>query len=139
MLSLSHLFSIKETQSDPEAVRKARQQYALLQYNTTDESVEGDFLFILDDATDYTTLANFKSPEAKKMFVKWQEETIKLSSKIALLEQKRTQYAEGNNAQKQRMTTEILNLEQTVEKEQERLSSVEKEIRRLELERLNRR
>ena len=73
------------------------------------------------------------------MFVKWQEETIKLSSKIALLEQKRTQYAEGNNAQKQRMTTEILNLEQTVEKEQERLSSVEKEIRRLELDRLNRR
>lgn len=139
MLSLSHLFSIKETQSDPESVRKARQQYALLQFNKTDEAAEGDFLFIIDDATDYTTLANFKSTEAKKMFVKWQEDSSKQLKRIALLEQKRTQYATVGNAEKQRMTTEILNLERTVEIEQERLESVEKEIRRIELDRLNRR
>lgn len=139
MLSLSHLFSIKETQSDPESVRKARQQYALLQFNKTDEAAEGDFLFIIDDATDYTTLANFKSTEAKKMFVKWQEDSSKQLKRIALLEQKRTQYATVGNAEKQRMTTEILNLERTVEIEQERIESVEKEIRRIELDRLNRR
>lgn len=139
MLSLSHLFSIKDTQSDPESVRKARQQYALLQYHRADDSAEGDFLFILDDATDYTTLGNFKSAEARKMFVKWQEDTSKQLNRIALLEQKRTRYAQAGNAEKQRMTTEIINLERAVENEQERLNSVEKEIRRIELERLNKR
>lgn len=138
MLSLSHLFSIKETQDDVEALRKARQQYALLQFHRTDESAEGDFLFILDDATDYTTLTNFKSVEARKMFVKWQDDTSKHLKQVALLEQKRNRYAAAGNAEKQRMTTEILNLERSVENEQERLNNVKKEIRRIELERLNR-
>lgn len=139
ILSLSHLFSIKDTQTDPEAVRKARQQYAMLQFDdTSDGASKGDFLFVIDDATDYTTLEQFKSKEARTMFVKWQEESTKLRKQQKKLDGLRCNYANANTASKQQMTAEILALERSTEGDALRLSKMEKEIRRLELERLNR-
>lgn len=139
LLSLSHLFSIKETQTDAEALRKARQQYALLQFDdTAEDASKGDFLFVIDDATDYTTLEQFKSKEARTMFVKWQEESVKLRKQQKTLDGRRDDYAASGLAAKQKMSAEILALEKKCEEDAQRLKNMEKEIRRLELERLNR-
>ena len=138
VLSIAHLFSIKDTQSDEDAVRKARQQYAMMQFNKKAEGNTGDFIFIIDDATEYVKLEQFKSKEAREMFKKWQEECIQHDSRRQSLENKRDAYATANAATKQKMTNEILTLERKVEEEELLLNKMEKEVRRLELERLNR-
>ena len=134
VFSLAFLYSIAETQADKELVRKASRQLTMLAYEQTEENKGGDFLFVLDDARDYTSLNDFRSTQARTLFQKWQSASEQQKRNIALLEQKRDAYATSSAAQKTKLYPEILALEKQTEAEQYNLEQMEYEIRKIELE-----
>jgi hypothetical protein len=137
IFSLAQLYSIAQTQNDKEAVRKARQQLTMLIYQDVDSGDSGDFTFVLDDATDYHSYKDFKSSEARKLFQDWQERTAQYNRDKKYLEAKRLEYAEAAVAQKQKMASDILLLEERLDAEAALLIKLEKEIRIIEHKQLN--
>lgn len=134
MVALSQLTSIAETQTDEDVVRNARRQLTMLLYEQKDEKERGDFLFVLDDMTDYVRLSDFRSSEARKLFEQWRQQSVVHEKNKQLLEKKREQYAAANAAAKERMRNELITLEQRVESEQSAIEGMEKEIRNKEIE-----
>lgn len=138
MLGLSQLTSVADTQHDDGAVRKARQQLTMLRYEREDNGNNADFCFVIDDVTTYTSLSDFKNSAAKGLFTKWQKRVKQLKTDSVQLENRRLQYNNANNALKQRLVGEILSHERKCENEAETLKAMEKEIRKLEYEYINR-
>jgi tetratricopeptide (TPR) repeat protein len=136
MLHYASISSIADTQTDAEAVRKARQRYAMLLYMQAEEADNGDFLYVIDDTRDYTVLSDFKSRKARDMFADWQVRTKRLESDIKSLDELRDAYSSAGNAEKRRMSQSILSLEDKVERELTELERLELEIRRVEQQEL---
>ena len=134
MINLSRLTSIADTQTDDEALRNARRQLTMLMYEQDDSKEEGDFLFVIDDMTDYMHLSDFRSTEARELFIHWQKRTAQCEEDLQLLEDKRDAYANSRSTQKIRLHDEITSMERQLEKEQQTLNSIEKEIRNKEIE-----
>ena len=137
VLSYSQLRSIAQTQTNGDDVRKARQQLMMLIYDDEDNNEESEFVFIIDDMTDYDELDDFRSEEARNLFQNWRERTAQHKIENKLLEAKRNDYAEASQAQKQRMAAEIMELELKLEKDALELEQMEKEIRKIEHKELN--
>ena len=135
-LEIANLASIAATQVDADAVRKARQQMALLLYAQDTNRKKEDFFFVIDDLHDYKTLADFKSRAACELFREWQERTQQHQRDIEQLDGLRNEYASLPSVAKARMKEQILNLESRVEEEAEALKLVEYEVRRIEQEAL---
>lgn len=136
LLSRASISSIADTQDDEELMRKALQQYALLQYNNSKNPGRRDFLFVIDDSHDYTRLPDFKSEAACEMFTEWRDRKADLEEDIELLEMKRDEYASASEKNREVMRGIILELERRVENEEESLLFIEREIRRIEQEEL---
>jgi hypothetical protein len=111
IIDLSQLSSIADTQTDEDVVRKARQKLLMLVYEQKDVVKNSDFLFIIDDLTEYTDVKQFKSPEARKLYDEWKKRSQKYSADIAMLEKRRDEYAAANAAGKQTMSAALLELE----------------------------
>lgn len=137
MLSLSQLGCIADTQDDADAIRKARQQLTMLMFENINDNKKGEFLFVLDDMHDYTSLSDFKSSEAREKFVQWQKLSAQFESDSLNLENMRMKYSQSSAAAKQSMKNDILTLEQRMESEQLRLDDMIKEVRAVEYESLN--
>lgn len=138
LIARAQLRGIAATQVDDALVREARRQQTILFYEQPDERSNGDFLFVIDNATDYTSLANFKSAKAREMFVKWQKDCDRHKKNEAALLQKRDDYAVAAPAARNRIAAEMLRLERQVERDAQSLESLEYEIRRIELQTLHR-
>ncbi|MBQ6693451.1 MAG: hypothetical protein IJN24_01080 [Bacteroidaceae bacterium] len=136
MLSLSQLRSISDTQNDETQLRNARRQLTMLMYEQSPEDIKGDFLFVLDDMTDYTTLSHFKSNEARNMFKQWQKRKVAYINDTRMLEELRTEYDAAADMKKQNLTGRILALERRLEEEAIAIDEMEKQIRILEYERI---
>ena len=136
MLPYAKLSSIEDTHCNEELLRKARLQLTMLLYADADNTDKADFVFVVDDTRDYTQLSDFKSAEARKLFVEWQERTGKLAADAASLEQMRDKYSSSNAAARSKMSASILKLEAAVEAEEAALGRMEVEIRRIEQEKI---
>jgi hypothetical protein len=132
MIGLSQLTSIAATQEDAEAVRKAHQQLLKLAYEQKEIQKRSDFLFIIDDLTEYTSLQQFKSDEARKLYGEWKKRQQKQSENSATLEKRREEYSKANAGTKQSMKASLLKLEQQVLDEAEALAEMEIQIRNTE-------
>jgi tetratricopeptide (TPR) repeat protein len=132
MIGLSQLTSIAATQEDAEAVRKAHQQLLKLAYEQKEIQKRSDFLFIIDDLTEYTSLQQFKSEEARKLYGEWKKRQQKQSENSATLEKRREEYSKANAGTKQSMKASLLKLEQQVLDEAEALAEMEIQIRNTE-------
>ncbi len=136
LFSRAVITSISDTQENKDVVEQAMQRYAMLQYGIGQESGKKDFLFVLDDARDYTTLSDFVSGAARELFTEWRKRKITQENNIALLERKRDEYAAADEKGREGMSGEILLLERDIEEEHIKLADMEYEIRRLELSEL---
>lgn len=132
----SRLTSIAATQSDADVVRKARQQLTMLMYEDTHESKGGDFLFVIDNAKDYTSLNDFKSADARNLFKTWQDAVTAYKKDAAQLENLRENYISLPASRKASLAAEILRLEKKLDDDYYSLQSLEYKVRRLELEKL---
>lgn len=134
MIGLSQLSSIAETQTDADVLRNARRQLTMLMYEQQEQTERGDFLFVIDDMTDYLHLSDFRSSEAQSLFKQWQKRSVKYKKDMYLLDEKRNEYASAENTAKSRLAGEIIALEQRLENECMALEQMEKEIRNKEME-----
>ena len=135
-LAIANISSIADTQNDETAVRKARQQMAMLMYSRETNIKKVDFLFVIDDHNDYNSLDDFKSEAARNLFQEWQKRTEQYNKELGQLDALRQEYASSSSSVKAKMKERILALESRVENECSALKSVEYELRRLEQETL---
>ena len=133
-LEIASLSSIAATQTDEDAVRKARQQMALLMYAQKTAGKKEDFFFVVDDLHDYKTLSDFKSDRARGLFKEWQERTKQHARDVEQLDALRDEYALSSQSVKSRLKPQILQLERKVEADAVALRNAEYEIRRVEQE-----
>jgi tetratricopeptide (TPR) repeat protein len=131
-LEIANISSIAATQTDADAVRRAHQQMAMLLYVRDTDGRDGEFLFVIDDLHDYTSLDEFRSTEARELFSEWQERVKQHGRDIEQLAAHRDEYARSSAAAKQSMRQTILLLENKVEEDVVTLKRMEYEVRRIE-------
>lgn len=134
----ARLTSIEETQTDLAAVRAARQRLTLLRYQLAEKAEQGSFTYIIDDFTTYHDADDFKCPDAARMFQEWTELKRQYESDLAKLNGRRDEYADASPMEKQRMTSQLLELEEKVLQTEQRVIRMENEIRTTEINYLNR-
>ena len=91
-------------------MRKARQKLLMFLYEDNGDKKQSDILFVVDDLTEYTSISQFKSIEARKLYDSWKQRTAKLAADNKTLEQQRDQYAKADKAKKQSMSAALLQL-----------------------------
>lgn len=124
--------SIAASQRDAAAVRAARQRLTLLAYRQPTKQPKRDFTFIIDDNTTYYTLDEFKSPQAKRFFMQWQQSRKELAALNETLEAKRLLYRQSNASKRQAMTNELLGMERKAEQMETDTESMTETIRNAE-------
>ena len=130
--------SIEESQTDLNAVRAARQRLTLLRYQLAEKAEQGSFTYIIDDVTVYHDVDDFKNPQAADMFQKWTELKRQYDADLARLNRQRDEYADASRQEKQRMTDQLLELEEKVLKTEQQIIRMENDIRTTEVNYLKR-
>lgn len=131
----AEIVSIAETQTDENAVRKARQ--ALFKINIdepTNQKVNPEITFIIDDLKDVHSPSDFHNAEARALFEQYQSKCNKLKVIRNELESKRVAFSLANAAVKLDLRDEILEKEKLEMELSESLPNLAKRIRALELD-----
>lgn len=130
--------SIAATQTNAEEVRQARQRLMMAIYQPDNVQVKHDFDFVIDDLTDYYTLNDFKSAEAKKMYATYLKDLQQFKKDSVDLEARRMQYHNATAAQKESLAPAILEREKQLEFTEASLQAVEEQVRNTEKQYLSR-
>lgn len=125
--------SIGATQTDKEAVRKANQTLLKLTLDIRAEDNRNDFTFVIDDFTDYHSLDNFKSLEARQLYMDWTAKKETLDKLGKELEGKRQRYTRSSGNERHRLTNELLRMEKQYEQLETEVLNMPKAIRNLEI------
>lgn len=136
LASLARIASIKDTWKDMAAVDAAKQRLAEARgagLRATNSVEHRDFTFVVNDSKTYYTLSNFKNPQAKKKAAVWLETQNEYTTKQGELKSLRTKYAAMNKAQRSQIAAQIRLTETAFERLGAEKLTLEKEIRRLEL------
>lgn len=134
----ARLMSIKETQTDLEEVRAARQRLTLLAYDIRDKEKQIENLFVIDDLTDYRSENDFQSPEARTLYLRWLELKQTYSDNAKKLDNMRTKYYQSSKQEKDNMKQQLLELENSVLAAEESIIKMEIEIRNTEIKHITR-
>lgn len=134
----ARLKSIKDTQTDLDAVRKARQRLTLLAYDKEETIRNSGNTFIIDDYTEYHSEAEFECGEAQRLYIKWIDELNSFNKKKAELENMRLEYYRADKNGKESMRNRLINLEKELFKSETDIKNMERDIRNKEIEFLNR-
>lgn len=134
MISLARLDNIALTQTDKNEVARAKQRLAKVTYASTGKkNKRTEFTFIINDNRTYTSLNDFRKPEAKKLF----QEMRKMQSDLDALENEldrlREKYSKSNKAVRESMTPGILDKEKRVNSMRTEITEMETKIRNMEL------
>ena len=132
------LMSIKETQTDLEEVRAARQRLTLLAYDIRDKEKQTENIFVIDDLTDYRSENDFQSPEARTLYLRWLELKQTYSDNAKKLDNMRTKYHQSSKQEKEEMKNQLLELENSVLSAEESIIKMEIEIRNTEIKHITR-
>ncbi len=127
------LSSIKDTWSDENLVRKAKQTLATIIYTKPMKEQKKDFELIIDDLTTYYTLDDFRSKEARQVAINWLQMKKDLLQLSKQLEVQRNAYTRSNKNQRLSIAPALLDIEQRVETLEQQVISLEKEIRNSEI------
>lgn len=132
--SLASLRAIAATQEDEERVRNGRQRLAQVLYGQKEEQKKGDFSFIVDDHSVYHSLADFRSKEARKLYLEMTQTESDLNSLVKDLRQLRSQFAESDATEKANLTPAILDKEKRTEQLRDQLEQLKIKVRNTELQ-----
>lgn len=136
--NVAQLLSIKETQTDLEEVRAARQRLTLLAYDIRDKEKQSGNIFVIDDLTDYRSENDFQSPEARTLYLRWLELKQTYSDNAKKLDNMRTKYYQSSKQDKDNMKQQLLELENSVLAAEESIIKMEIEIRNTEIKHITR-
>ena len=133
IVKAAHIQSIAATQTDDEAMHKAGHALLMLSLQNANEEEKEDFTFVIDDFTNYHHIDDFRSPEARQLFIDWQNKSASLAKQGEQLEARRTQYTLSSKAERQRMTEELLRMEKQYEQLETEVAGMPKAIRNAEM------
>lgn len=136
--NVAQLLSIKETQTDLEEVRAARQRLTLLAYDIRDKEKQSGNIFVIDDLTDYRSENDFQSPEARTLYLRWLELKQTYSDNAKRLDNMRTKYHQSSKQERDNMKQQLLELENSVLAAEESIIKMEIEIRNTEIKHITR-
>ena len=114
MISLAQLHSIKDTWTDTDAVKGARERLRTAANAKPQTTKKHDFQFIIDDHSTYYQLDDFRSPQAKASYGKYNQLEQSYKQLQEKLEDMRSEYSRANKQEKDKMSAAILDLEQRV-------------------------
>lgn len=134
----ARLMSIKETQTDLEEVRAARQRLTLLAYDIRDKEKQIENIFVIDDLTDYRSENDFQSPEARTLYLRWLDIRNTYSDDVIRLENMRNRYHQSSKQEKEEMKNQLLELENSVLAAEASIIKMEIEIRNTEIKHITR-
>lgn len=130
--------SIAETQTDFREVRNARQRLTLLRYELAEKAEHGSFSFMIDDVTTYNELTDFQNKDAAGLYERWTELKNQYEANAAKLEKQRNDYANASKQEKERISSQLLELEEKVLQDERQVIKMENDIRTAEINYLNR-
>lgn len=114
MISLAQLHSIKDTWTDTDAVEAAQERLRTAANAKPRTTKKHDFQFIIDDHSTYYQLDDFRSPQAKASYGKYNQLEQSYKQLQEKLEDMRSEYSRANKQEKDKMSAAILDLEQRV-------------------------
>ena len=91
-----------------------------------------DIFFIINDSVIYTSVDDFLSPGARRLFIEWEQLQERLTKEQDQLELLRMQYMQAEESIQGTLAPQILKLERDLEQLQERFRALPREIRRKE-------
>lgn len=114
MISLAQLHSIKDTWTDTDAVKAARERLRTAANAKPRTTKKHDFQFVIDDHSTYYQLDDFRSPQAKASYGKYNQLEQSHKQLQEKLEDMRSEYSRADKQEKDKMSAAILDLEQRV-------------------------
>lgn len=132
IIRLAQLHSIKETWTDVNVVKSAKERLNHSSSNQQHKEKNYDFKFIIDDNTTYYELDDFHSPQAKALFSKYSNLEKSYKQQINKLEGMRLSYSHANKTEKEKMSTGILDLEKRLQQLSAEITQTAIQIRKIE-------
>ena len=132
MISLAQLHSIKDTWTDTDAVEAARERLRTAANAKPRTTKKHDFQFIIDDHSTYYQLDDFRSPQAKALYGKYNQLEQSYKQLQEKLEDMRSEYSRANKQEKDKMSAAILDLEQRVRQLSTEMEQTAIQVRNLE-------
>ena len=133
LASMARIASIKDTWKDMNAVNAAKKRLAEARQDTKDETKNRDFAFVINDSKTYYTLSDFKNQQAQQKAKIWAEAQKEYEAKVKELSALREKYATMTVAQREQIKKQVLVAESFIEQMAAEKLELEKEIRKLEL------
>ena len=133
LASLARITSIKDTWTDMAAVNDAKKRLADARQGIKDETKNRDFTFVVNDSKTYYSLSHFTNPQAQQKAKTWLEAQKELNAKAEELAALRERFAVMNDSERNKIKSQILLAESVIERLAAEQLDLEKEIRRLEL------
>ena len=99
MISLAQLHSIKDTWTDTDAVKGARERLRTAANAKPQTTKKHDFQFIIDDHSTYYQLDDFRSPQAKASYGKYNQLEQSYKQLQEKLEDMRSEYSRADTSQ----------------------------------------
>ena len=132
--SLAMLDCIKDTWSDSNKLRNGKQRLAQAMYTDKQVQPKGDFEFVINDNSVYHSLGDFRSAQARELFVQLQQKRKDLSALHKSLKEARYNYIQAiNPTDRQQMAPGILDKEKRVNEMQKEIERMTSEIRNTEI------
>ena len=88
--------------------------------------------FVINDSVIYTSVDDFLSPGARRLFIEWEQLQERLTKEQNQLEELRIQYMQADEPTQGTLASQILKLERELEQLQERFLALPREIRQKE-------
>lgn len=136
IIALAQLHSLKNTWKNPKEVTAARQRLEAAINQKPQEQFVADFEFIIDDNTTYFHLNDFKSPQARESFKKYQQMEKDYYQQDIKLDSQRQWYSRANKAEKAKIAPAILDLEKRVQQMSQELDRQAISVRNTEKQHL---
>lgn len=115
MIALAQLHSLQDTWKDKQAVTDARQRLEAAISHKPLVQKASDFDFVIDDQYTYHLLSDFRSPQAKELFRKYQQLENACNQLEVKLEALRQAYAKAGKDEKAKMAPSMLDLEKRIQ------------------------
>lgn len=132
MKRFAEIASIKETWAFGNR-EDAMDRLNAMMTNSKKNVEQNQFEFVVDDQKTYTSLSDFKKPDAKKIFLQMTSDRKKRDQLAKLLEDARTNYLRASKAKKYEIGRQIAELENDIDILEDSICKKEKEIRKIEL------
>ena len=111
---------------------RANKPQRTIETNTKPEEPKQTLCFVINDNVIYTSMSDFRSDDAKRTYLQYEEWLKELNDMNSELDELRRFYTEANSDQRKKITETILSVENRRNQLQQQVETAAQKIRRLE-------